>query len=83
MEQSYRLRLGCPFDDFYQWTVLEGVGLTLEEVSKSQWDFICPTHGPQREKPFQTEVKRMFPRLRKANRRSEGRAIPGDTEQTA
>jgi hypothetical protein len=58
MTPKYRLRLRCPHGDFYDWIVTDDVGLTLDQIYRSEWDFVCPTHGPQRELPFQAEEKR-------------------------
>jgi len=62
LTHSYRIRFHCLQSncDFYQWTIKEKEPLSLAEVYGKEWDFVCPDHGPQREKPFQAEVKRVF-----------------------
>jgi len=60
MCQNYRLRLACPRGDFFQWTVKERMALDLPEVYRRRWSFVCPHHGPQNERPFQAERKRVF-----------------------
>jgi hypothetical protein len=59
MHQSYRLRLACPLGDFFQWTVEERLALDLPDVYRRRWNFMCPHHGPQNERPFQAEEKRV------------------------
>jgi len=62
LTHSYRIRFHClqADCDFYQWTVMENEPLTVAEVYDKEWDFVCPNHGPQRGRPFQAEVKRVF-----------------------
>jgi hypothetical protein len=71
MSQSYRVRYACPQGDFFQWAIIEKLDITLQEVYGTDWDFICPTHGPQHAKPFQAEVKKSFERGE--SRRQKGR----------
>ena len=62
LTHSYRIRFHCLQSncDFYEWTIKENEPLSLAEVYDKDWDFVCPNHGPQRGRPFQAEVKRVF-----------------------
>jgi hypothetical protein len=62
MGQNYRVRYRCRQGDFDQWAVLENLDMKLQQVYTTDWDFTCPTHGPQHAKPFQAEVKKPFGR---------------------
>lgn len=83
MTQSYRLRLRCPHGDFFHWMVGEKLELSLEEVYERKWEFSCPAHGPQRERPFQAELRRDLAKARPTRDGSHGTAIPDSEEQTA
>jgi len=37
---------------------MQNLALSLLEVLDTEWDFDCPAHGPQREKPLQAEEKK-------------------------
>lgn len=73
MAQDYRVRFRCLQSgcSFHQWTVLEDVPFDLKEVYAAVWDFDCPQHGPQRGRPFQAEIKKVFPARRTSRRQAE------------
>jgi hypothetical protein len=62
MSLTYRVRYRCPHGDFYEWALRENLNMTLQEVYNMDWDFTCPSHGPQRAKPFEAQVKKSFER---------------------
>ncbi len=37
------------------WLRLEGIESTATDLLNTYWDFSCPIHGPQREKPRQVD----------------------------
>lgn len=47
--------------DHTEWVVMENVYLSLDGVLNTHWEFECPVHGMQREKPMQAEEKREGP----------------------
>jgi len=47
--------------DHAHWVVMENLSLSLEAVLNTQWEFECPVHGTQHEKPLQAEEKRAAP----------------------
>ena len=59
--RDFRVRLICPEWDYDKWVTKEDLDLTLEEVLNTFWDFRCPTHGAQHEKPFQAHEKKWPP----------------------
>src|SRR5712691_10886259 len=54
---NYRVLLVCRHLDHSKWVLMESLALSLPEVLDTEWDFDCPDHGPQREKPLQAEEK--------------------------
>jgi hypothetical protein len=72
-----------PHGDFFHWMVGEKLELSLEEVYERKWEFSCPAHGPQRERPFQAELRRDLAKARPTRDGSHGTAIPDSEEQTA
>lgn len=50
---SYFILLVCPRCYRSKWLRLEGVESTANELLNTYWDFACPVHGPQHEKPLQ------------------------------
>jgi hypothetical protein len=82
LTQSYRIRLRC-FQrdcDFGQWVVKENEPLSLAEVYDKEWDFFCPSHGPQRRKPFWAQVKRVFVAPKRDARGSQRETTRHDVE---
>ena len=61
MAKSYRVELACPHMDHTEWVVMENLYLSLEGILNTQWEFDCPLHGTQHEKPLQAEEKREGP----------------------
>jgi len=55
---DYRVLLVCPHLDYRKWVLKENLPLSLSEVLNTKWEFNCPRHGPQREKPLQAEEKK-------------------------
>jgi hypothetical protein len=51
--------------DHAHWVVMENLSLSLEAVLNTQWEFECPVHGTQHEKPLQAEEKRGAPLTKK------------------
>lgn len=56
--KSYRIQLVCPHMDHASWLVLEDIALSVTGVFNVLWDFDCPVHGQQAEKPLQVEETR-------------------------
>jgi len=61
MVKSYRVQLSCPHMDHAEWVVMENLYLSLEGILNTQWEFDCPVHGTQHEKPLQAEEKKEAP----------------------
>ncbi len=58
VERDYYIRFVCPRCFRSKWALKRNLGLTLDEVLDTLWEFECPVHGPLREKPLQaTEIK--------------------------
>jgi hypothetical protein len=47
--------------DHTEWVVMENVYLSLDGILNTHWEFECPVHGMQREKPLQAEEKQEGP----------------------
>jgi hypothetical protein len=47
--------------DHTEWVVMENLYLSLEGILNTQWEFDCPAHGTQHEKPLQAEEKTSAP----------------------
>jgi len=56
--RDYHVRLVCPHCFSSKWVLKRDLGLTLEEVLNTFWEFECPVHGPLREKPFEASQKK-------------------------
>jgi len=61
LAKSYRVELACPHMDHTEWVVMENLYLSLEGILNTRWEFDCPVHGTQHEKPLQAEEKREGP----------------------
>jgi hypothetical protein len=48
--------------DHTEWVVMENVYLSLDRVLNTRWEFQCPTHGIQNEKPLQAEERSETPK---------------------
>ena len=57
MAKAYRANFVCPHMDFSKWEVIEDSIHSLTEISRMQFTFNCPTHGPQQEMPIQVQEK--------------------------
>ena len=62
MVKSYRVQLVCRKMDHAKWVVMDNLSLSLAGVLETVWEFDCPVHGPQHEKPLQAEEKRELSR---------------------
>jgi len=52
---SFFILLVCPRCYRSKWLRLEGVESTATDLLNTYWDFACPVHGPQHEKPLQVD----------------------------
>lgn len=65
MARTFRIRLICPRLDHEEWMTKENIDQTLAQVLNASWEFRCPKHGLQREKPLEAFEKRPIPRPKK------------------
>jgi hypothetical protein len=57
---DYYVYLVCQVCHRSGWQLQEGLGLTREEILNRHWEFKCPVHGSQLEKPLQANPKATF-----------------------
>jgi hypothetical protein len=55
MPGNFYILLVCPRCHRSKWLYLEGINSTATELLNTYWDFVCPIHGPQCEKPLQVD----------------------------
>ena len=55
MAGNFYILLVCPRCYRSQWLYLEGVETTATKLLNTPWDFSCPVHGSQHEKPLQVD----------------------------
>ena len=53
MHGSFYVQLICPRCYRSKWLYLQGIDSTAADLLNTFWDFACPLHGPQHEKPLQ------------------------------
>src|SRR5258705_1825350 len=53
MHGSFYVQLICPRCHRSKWLYLQGIDSTAADLLNTFWDFACPLHGPQHEKPLQ------------------------------
>src|SRR5258708_21613740 len=53
MHGSFYVQLICPRCHRSKWLYLQGIDSTAADLLNTLWDFACPLHGPQHEKPLQ------------------------------
>jgi hypothetical protein len=66
--KSWRIQLVCEQMDHAEWVTLQNIPMSRESVMNTHWEFECPKHGRQREKPLQIEEKRSLKARRKKMR---------------
>ena len=55
MAGNFYILLVCARCYRSKWLRLEGVKSTENDLLNTLWDFTCPVHGAQREKPLQVD----------------------------
>ena len=53
MHGNFYVLLICPRCHRSKWLYLEGIESTAADLLNTHWDFPCPIHGSQHEKPLQ------------------------------